>query len=442
MYIREKPNKSGVISVQIIDKSTGKYRLVKTVGSSADPLKVKVLLQEARRQMAKLTGQGSLNFDIGRENELIDLFFNGINDIRLVGPELLLGKLFDDIGFGKIKDELFRHLVIARLCHPVSKLKTTDYLYKFKGISVDVERIYRYLDKLHNKQKEQVQQISYSHTLKVLDDKISVVFYDVTTLYFEIEDQDDLRKTGFSKDGKHQHPQILLGLLVSIGGYPLAYEIFEGNKYEGHTMLPVIEAFKALYKLDKLIVVADAGLLSNSNIIELQSKQYEYILGARIKNEAHELQQQILALPRQNAQCTELDRDEYSRLIISYSQARAGKDAVNRKRGLEKLERSLQKGKLTKQNINNRGYNKYLRMEGDITISIDYDKWKDDAKWDGLKGYITNTLLLKEKVIEQYGNLWKIEKAFYGKQKIMQSNQHKPSMMSSKHALALHNHFT
>ncbi len=87
---------------------------------------------------------------------------------------------------------------------------------------------------------------------------MSVVFYDVTTLYFESADEDDLRKTGFSKDGKHQQPQIIIGLIVSRQGYPLDYEIFEGNKFEGHTMLPVVEAFAKKHQMEKLIVVADA----------------------------------------------------------------------------------------------------------------------------------------------------------------------------------------
>lgn len=412
MFIRQKPNKSGVISIQIIDKSSGKYRVISTVGSTNDPVRLQILLVEAKQQLAKITGQGSLNFDVAQEKELIDLFFNGIEEIRLVGPELVLGKLFDEIGFCRIKDNLFRHLVIARLCYPVSKLKTTDYLFKYKGISVDVERIYRYMDKLHKNQKDLIQQISYAHTLKVLNDRISVVFYDVTTLYFEIEDQDDLRKTGFSKDGKHQHPQILLGLLVSIDGYPLAYEIFEGNKFEGHTMMPVIEVFKQKYNLDKLVVVADAGLLSNENIVDLQSKGYDYIIGARIKNDKQSIQQKILALSLESGQCAEIARDNQTRLIISFSEARAQKDAANRKRGLDKLEQTVVNGKLSKNNLNRRGYNKYLKLEGDVTISIDYDKWKDDAKWDGLKGYITNTKLTQDQVIEQYGNLWKIEKAF------------------------------
>lgn len=176
---------------------------------------------------------------------------------------------------------MFRHLVITRLIYPVSKLKTTDYLFKYKGIELSVYSIYRYLDKLHSKQIEKVKEISLQHTLQLLGNNLSVVFYDVTTLYFEASNEDDLRKTGFSKDGKHQHPQIVLGLLVSTGGYPLDYEIFEGNKYEGDTLLPVIDHFSQKFKVQNLIVVADAGLLSNKNILLLKERGYQYILWSK-----------------------------------------------------------------------------------------------------------------------------------------------------------------
>jgi transposase len=132
--------------------------------------------------------------------------------------------------------------------------------------------------------------------LKVLGGNLSVVYYDVTTLYFEASDEDDLCKTGFSKDGKRQHPQIVLGLLVSENGYPLDYEIFEGNKYEGETLLPVINHFKTKYIAENLIVIADSGLLSNKNIEQLKTQQYQYILGARIKNMNREAIAKILNL--------------------------------------------------------------------------------------------------------------------------------------------------
>jgi transposase len=301
--------------------------------------------------------------------------------------------------------------VITRLVYPVSKLKTADYLFKYKGIEMSVYRIYRYLDRLHQDQVDQVKAISLRHTLGLFSKALSVVFYDVTTLYFEAEQEDDLRRTGFSKDGKHQQPQIVLGLLVSENGYPLDYDIFEGNKYEGDTLMPVIDHFTAKYQSDHLIVVADAGLLSKKNIALLKKKGYQYILGARIRNEPASVGNQILQLGLQDKQSAEIGKGE-ERLIISYKEQRAHKDAYNRKRGLEKLEKRLRSGKLSKTHINNKGYNKYLKMEGDVSISIDYDKFREDAQWDGLKGYLTNTELSKQDVIEQYNQLWTIEKAF------------------------------
>ena len=412
MFVRKKLNKSGIVSIQILEKVAGKSILVKTVGSSSDPDEIEALFKKGKQLIPALKGQTSFYFDKDNEEQLVNLFFNGIRELSLVGPELLLGKLFDEIGFNAIKDELFRHLVLTRLCYPVSKLKTTDYLFKYKGVSIDVESVYRYLDKLNNQQKEQIQNISYSHTLKVLNNEIRIVFYDVTTLYFEAEQEDDLRKTGFSKDGKHQQPQIVLGLLVSTGGYPLAYEMFEGKKYEGHTMLPVIEAFKARYNLQKRVVVAVGGLMSFDQITEVQNIGYEYIIGARIKNETKSIEKQILSAGLKNGESIAIVKDDTSRIIISYSDSRAKKDGANRKRGLEKLEKNITKGKLTKQHINNRGYNKYLKLEGEVKITINKEKYQADAKWDGLKGYSTNTALTKDEIIENYNHLWQIEKAF------------------------------
>lgn len=231
-------------------------------------------------------------------------------------------------------------------------------------------------------------------------------------MYFEAADEDDLRQTGFSKDGKHQQPQIVLGLLVSTGGYPLDYNIFEGSKYEGDTMLPVLEYFEKKYTHSKLIVVADAGLLSNKNIQQLIEKQYEFILGARIKSETEAIKEQILKLSLTDGGSHLLEKENKHRLIVSYPTNRAKNDAHNRKRGIAKLEKALNGGKLTKRHINNKGYNKYLKLTGEVSISIDYEKYKDDAKWDGLKGYLTNTSLAKEEVINQYKQLWNIENTF------------------------------
>ncbi len=412
MHLQKKKNKSGSTSVQIRQRAAAGSKLVKTIGCSSDALVIEQLIIKGKQEITRLIGQHPINFDALKEEELVDVFFNRIEGVSLIGPELVLGKLFDEIGFNAITEDLFRHLVITRLVYPVSKLKTTDYLFKYKGVIVTVDAIYRYLDKLQKEQIEQIQKISLAHTLKILDNALSVVFYDVTTLYFEAADEDDLRKTGFSKDGKHQQPQIVLGLLVSAGGYPLDYNIFEGSKYEGDTMLPVLEYFEKKYTHSKLIVVADAGLLSNKNIQQLIEKQYEFILGARIKNETEAIKKLILELVLTDGGSHLIEKENKHRLIISYSTSRAKNDAHNRKRGIAKLEKALNNGKLNKKHINNKGYNKYLKLEGEVSISIDYEKYEDDAKWDGLKGYLTNTNLAKEEVINQYRQLWNIEKTF------------------------------
>jgi len=412
MFLREKRNKSGSVSVQIIQKLRGKYKVLQTIGNGRSEQELTKLNYLGKQEIERLSKQPEL---FVWENDLqIEQVFSNLSNasIRIVGPELIFGKLYDKIGFGSIQQMLFRHLVIARIAYPLSKLKTVDYLYRYQGLTLDIDTVYRFLDKLNTELKEQVEQISYAHTLKVLQGKISVVFYDMTTLYFEAEDEDDLRKTGFSKDGKHSNPQIFLGLLVGTGGYAIGYDIYEGNIFEGHTLIPFLEKISAKFKFDKPIVVADAGLLSTENIKALETKQYEYILGARIKNEPDKIKKQIFEYEFSNGQTICINKSESTRLIVAFSNKRASKDEHNRKRGLQRLEKQIKAGKLTKSNINNRGYNKYLKMEGEISIQIDYEKFNTDAIWDGLKGYITNTKLTNDEVIENYKSLWNIERAF------------------------------
>ncbi len=215
MFIRQKKNKSGKLSVQVIDKATGKYKVLHTVGCSYKEDQIRMLMQKAETFIKLKKRQTEIDFILGDDDVYFQSIYDNIQQVQLLGPELVLGKLYDDVGFNGIPDELLRHLVISRLVYPASKLKTIDYLQKYKGIIIDKNDVYRYLDKLHKEQMRLVQNISFNHTLKILGNQLSLVFYDVTTLYFEAEDEDDLRKSGFSKDGKHSNPQIVLGLLVS-----------------------------------------------------------------------------------------------------------------------------------------------------------------------------------------------------------------------------------
>lgn len=409
MFVRKKKNKSGIISVQVIDKSTGKYQLIKTIGSSSDSNEIETLFRKGKLYIQEIMGQLTLDYS---EKNFQDKVVASIQDLRIEGIDLLLGKLYSEVGFDQVGNNLLKQLVLVRLSHPASKLRTSEYLQRYYSIDVSEDKIYRYLDKIYTEEKEKIQQISYEHTLKILGGFITIVFYDVTTLYFQIDDEDEIRKRGFSKEGKHQNPQIILGLLVSVGGYPLAYEIHEGNKFEGHTMLPILESFRSRYRLDKLIIVADSGLISTNNIKDLDKKGYEFIIGARIKNESKPIKDKIQSLEKRNGKNEIIEISDKLKLIINYSDKRAQKDNHNRQRGLQKLEKKIKSGKLSKSNINNRGYNKYLQLEGEVRIKIDYEKFQNESKWDGLKGYITNTKLSKDDVVKNYNQLWKIEKAF------------------------------
>jgi len=144
----------------------------------------------------------------------------------------------------------------------------------------------------------------------------------------------------------------------------------------------------------------------------LDSSGYKYIIGARIKNESKHIKEKILDEEWIDGHSINIKRGKRQRIIVSYSDRRAMKDMHNRQRGLTRLEKSLKRGRLTKANINNRGYNKYLKLTGDVQIEIDYDKYNADQLWDGLKGYITNTSLRANEVIDNYNNLWHIERAF------------------------------
>lgn len=420
MFVRKKANRSGSISVVVVDKSGGKFKEVHKVGVASDASDVEALIVLGNKWIREyeecihptIDFDGEIEKRRLEQSTLIDEYFGRIENVQLNGCELILDRVFDLVGFGRIEDKVFRQLVCSRLSFPASKAATVEYLKNHFDDDVDLSKIYRYLDKLNDRHKSLVQDISVRHTIEVLGGHIGVMFYDVTTLYFETDHEDELRKTGFSKEGRHSNPQIIFGLLVSLDGYPLAYCIHEGNKYEGHTMLPVINEFVRKYDLNGFIVVADSGLMTKANIAELERMGYKYIIGARIKNEPEEVKRQILSLPKVSGQMHEIDKGGGRRLLVGYSDDRAGKDAHNRSKGVKRLEKKFHSGRLTKENINRRGYNKFLDMVGETKVELNRERIWLDAQWDGLKGYLTNTDIPTGDIFTAYHNLWNVEKAF------------------------------
>jgi len=412
MFVRKNKNRSGSYSIQVIQKMGRKNKVIKTFGSASSQDKIDLLLREAELFIEKQ--KGAMTLFKSNEDLLIEAFIQTISndDLRVVGPRIVLERLYNELGYHTVESgELFMHLVICRIVCSGSKLKTVEYMLRHYRKSISEQTVYRYLDYVHESIKLQVEQITYQHTKKVLGNKVGVVFYDMSTLYFETESEDDLRKIGYSKDGKHQHPQIMIGLLVGAGGLPIGYEIFEGNKAETKTLIPVLENMVKKFEVDRPIIIADSALLSKKNLENLQSNNYQFILGGRIKNESNARKQEIQSKDIDEGTPIDLEHT-YGRLIVSYSSKRAKKDLFNRKRGLKRIESKVKTGKLTKDAINNRGYNKYLKLNNETDVEVDYNAYYADSKWDGLKGYITNTKLNPLEVIGHYSNLWQVEKAF------------------------------
>ena len=265
-----------------------------------------------------------------------------------------------------------------------------------------------------------------------MDNQITVTFYDVTTLYFESESEDDFRKIGFSKEGKLARPQIQLGLFTTLQGYPLSYEVYEGNKYEGHTLVDILKKFQTKFKIEiKPIVVADRGMLNNDNIAYLENNGYKYIIAAKIKNISNDLKEQIsnliflndgtihtLNINKEINYNDDSDRNQTlktkQRLVLAYSSKRARKDKYTREQAIKKIEAKLSKN-ITKSDLKLSYYAKYLDIDEkcDIKYKLNSNKILNDEKIDGIKGFITNDFTLQANdVIEHYQNQYDVEKAF------------------------------
>ncbi|WP_187647222.1 IS1634 family transposase [Nitrosophilus labii] len=452
MFIREKKNKSGSVSIQIISKKRGKYKVIETIGSAKDEIKRSLLLDKAKKRLKEL--EPTL-FDLYEDNkdEKADILGKRVDFIDIdndkvisIGGELIFGKIIKDFRckeyFKKVsikkfekRFEYFKDLVISRILSPGSKLNFINYQKLFKQKDISIYSVYRLLDILYSKKsREEIQKCIFNHTMKIIEDKLIVAFYDVTTLHFESESEDDLRRVGFSKEGKLNRPQIQIGLLTTLEGYPLAYEVYEGNRFEGKTLIQTLINFEKRFSLkQKPIVVADRGMLSNCNLIELHKKGYKYIIGSRIKALKDEIKREIanlvfisdgdtkeIALDEELI-CKEKDKTIKKekiaqRIVLSFSTQRFKKDNYLRQKGIEKLKNKIQTSpNITKSNLKLSPYAKFLDLSKDCKtkIQLNLEKITEDEKLDGIKGFITNDFSLShQEIIEHYKNLWHIEEAF------------------------------
>ena len=301
---------------------------------------------------------------------------------------------------------LLNDLVVIRIFEPASKLRSLELLEHFFGICHSRKTYYKIAPNCINlKNIVEKKVVSFAETHFSFN--YDILFYDVTTLYFETFEEDDLRKNGFSKDNKSQQPQILIALMVSKEGFPIAYEIFSGNTFEGHTIIPVIKGFIERNGVKDFTVVADAAMISSENIKLLIQNNINYIVGARLGNISTELINSIdKSLEREDGKSIRI-KTEYGYLICSYSSVRYRKDKYEMEKQIDKAKQVITKPSKTKKT-------KFTQTKGQI-IELNELLIKKTQKLLGIKGYYTdlNPSVADDKtIIERYHELYKIEQNF------------------------------
>lgn len=349
--------------------------------------------------------------DLSEEKRVVE----GFHDI--------FGTLFQQHGFDKIltskKSQVLKELVLARIAHPASKHATQEMLATDFGVDIDLDRIYRMMDALIEK-KHQFEQKVFQATESLCFGKVNMLLFDVTTLYFESTEEDELRKFGYSKDQKFHSVQTVLALATTEKGLPIGYRTFPGNTADASTIQTALSEWRKILPIGEVLVVADSAMMSESNLAALEAANIKYVIAAKLKTVFKKQTETILKnqgelIHFQNEPYwkQELTLPNQRRVIVTYSEKRAYKDKEDRRRVIEKVQKKIGSGKNVKKLISNRGYQKFLSLEGEGKIILNEEKISQEELWDGLHGVITNDREADVgTILSLYRRLWVIEESF------------------------------
>jgi len=318
-------------------------------------------------------------------------------------------------------------MIAERLNDPSSKLSNYNHQNEYLGLDkIELHNLYRSLDYLYENQ-DKIQQLIYTKGRNLFNHQLDVVFYDVTTFYFDSEKEDGYRRKGYSKDGKIGKTVIVFGLLIDKHKNPIGYRIYKGGQYEGHTFADAVRKLREEYSIDRVITVADRGMMSRENISLLNSESigYEYIIGERLKNLSHSLQDKILdrskysklKIREEEGKETEEEieleyfviKHEGKKIITTYSSKRASKDRYEREEKIKKAKQYLEDSS----KVERKAASHYLKKKNKSEYEIDEEKIKKSERYDGFISISTNAEDMSETdILDAYKQLYKIEHTF------------------------------
>lgn len=402
MRIRVVPTASGHHAIQVVSKHRDRLTVHAHIGTFHNDREKQDLRQQAQDFIQQVSGQQNM-FDwlssVRPENITV-------SQNRPLFVYRLLAAVYENLGFGICPDPVIKDLIIARIYTPVSKRAVREILEEDFGKRIALKTVYRHLKQSTEaglKQKFQAALVDFAR--EQLADGLRLVFYDVTTLYFETNLKTRLKDFGFSKDHRPQDTQVVVGLVVNRQGFPLYFDVFSGRTFEGHTLISIVDNIHRLLGCRRLVIVADAAMLSRNNIDQLTAKQIGFIVGARIANLPHLLIETVSRrLAGRDGRITTVGY-RGQRLICQYLRRRAAKDRADRKKQIARAKKAiLDPAAIT-------GRYRFVASGGQ-KYSLNRNLIAKAERLEGIKGYLTNTKLSRLTVINRYHDLWQIENAF------------------------------
>lgn len=393
-FIRKVKTTSGATAVQIAGKSSGRIVRIEHLGSAHTDEELKVLVALAKKrlqggQQQLFPDPETLSLKLRLKQSFSSLLFQ------------VLKQQYQNLGFAGLSDEDFAHLCLARIVEPTSKLDSLRVLADLGINDLSKDRLYRCLGRVIAR--------NYRITISALcfdqaagQGGLSLVLYDVTSLYFEVQQEDGYRKPGLSKE-RRLEPQIIIGLLVNQDGFPLGLHSFEGNTAETKTILPVMEAFRVQHQLDTITVVADAAMLSQENLAALSRAGYHYIVGSRLTKVPYDIVRHQQIQPLADKQIIVTRKGSY-KIIYQYQAKRAALDIRNIEQQLIKARRIINGQAPVK-----RSRFVSMKLKGKRLNQALIDKAYALA---GIKGYVTDLDFNPDKIIAAYHQLFQVEASF------------------------------
>lgn len=404
MRIRVVRTASKAQAVQVVRYQNNKRIVLQHIGSAHSEGALNDLLVLAEEWIKDRTNQLSI-FPDDNPNKLLNLNHSSFIGVKYRFFHAQVRAIQDMVKFDDLP-ALLNDLVSIRIFEPASKLRSLELPGQFFGIGHSRKTYYKIAPGC-TELKKTVEQKVACFAAEHYSFNFDILFYDVTTLYFETFEEDGLRKNGFSKDNKSQQPQILVALMVSKEGFPVAYEVFSGNTFEGHTIIPVIKDFIERNRVREFTVVADAAMISSENIQELTQNNINYIVGARLGNIPPALLETIdKTIMREDGKSIRIKTD-IGYLICSYSSVRYRKDRYEMEKQLEKAKQVIAKPSKSKKV-------KFVQTK-EQKIELNEALISKTQKLLGIKGYYTNleaSVAGNKMIMERYHELYKVEQAF------------------------------